>query len=182
MATRCGADPHAASGGRGWRRIVVDGRRPACGGGRTLFAGGDTGGSNGGRRLPLQAPCSIPLCGLRQRWAAVRERLPGDPGWLQKRGLRVIPGLWATSEEMVRESTADTPTVFLSRIALSPIGPSRVGCIDWPETLPHAPQHPRRAPQFHRAPSYPRPAPSRQLISNLCTQQINGATVPLRQA
>ena len=33
VALRCGADPHAASGGRGWQRGLVDGRRPACGGG-----------------------------------------------------------------------------------------------------------------------------------------------------
>ena len=105
-------------------------KRQARSGGKFQYAGGDRDGYNGWRQLPLQAPCSIPLGGLRQRRAAVRERLPGDPGWLQKAGLLIRTGLWVASEGMVRESTVDTPTVFRSRIALSPISPSQVGCIE----------------------------------------------------
>ena len=119
-----------------WRSRLAawGGLRPAASiarsGGKFQYAGGDRDGYNGWRQLPLQAPCSIPLGGLRQRRAAVRERLPGDPGWLQKPGLLVRNGLWVTSEGMVRESMVDTPTVFRSRIALSPISPSQVGCIE----------------------------------------------------
>ena len=109
----CGAEPHAASGGKGWRRRAAYGRRLARSSGKTHYAGGERGGYSAWRRLPLQAPCSIPLGGLRQRRAAVRERLPGDPGWLQKPGLLIRTGLWVASEGMVRESTVDTPTVFL---------------------------------------------------------------------
>ena len=131
-----------------WRSRLAawGGLRPAASiarsGGKFQYAGGDRDGYNGWRQLPLQAPCSIPLGGLRQRRAAVRERLPGDPGWLQKPGLLVRNGLWVASEGMVRESTVDTPTVFLSRIALSPIGPSRVGCIVWQEPTRAAPYPP----------------------------------------
>ena len=120
-----------ASDSQGWWCGATDGRWLACNSGRITKATGGRGGSDYWRRLPLQAPCSIPLSGLRHQRAAVRESLPGDPGRLQKTSLPARSGLWAASEGMVRGSPADTPTVFLSGKALSPISPSRVGCIGW---------------------------------------------------
>ena len=99
--------------------------------------------------------------GLRRGRAADRESLPGDPSRLQKTSLLARSGLWAASEEMVRESPADTHTVFTSGKALSPISPSRVGCIGWKETPLGAPHRPwyfsRTFSVSQPVPAFPRP-------------------------
>ena len=167
-----------ASDSQDWRCGATDGRWLACNSGRITKATGGRGGSDCWRRRPLQAPCSIPLSGLRHQRAAVRESLPGDPGRLQKTSLPARSGLWAASEGMVRGSPGDTPTVFLSGKALSPISPSRVGCIGWRKKKQNARCN---APSLV-APARPPPGCHSISETNLCTQRITGATVPLRQA